>query len=445
MLIVQLIVMINKKVFKRVQEMSLSVRKSLSSLALFLVITACTNTEDEAREALRELNDKYEKASLWNFKPPRPGLMNEDDVDIALKAILEIRAELKAFAAKFPETTAARDMISKYGAHADGLSIQKIDAQVKYLEREKALFQHRSTVLSNRENKSVSRAFGFSFLEKSNTTCEKKSIDMHGVRDFLPHLHKGQLSHFFIKFDNIINLLVSVEESINIAFNTLDTRERDDLGIELWDMQDNKSKLVYDNMLRLFVNGYVPDYLENLEGMEVNPAMVRLRNLSNESMVRCSSKDNEDEFKTRVGNWLPPGSTYFLDAIGSEENQFPIYILLHSYAGKSDKTELTEPVVNGLNEKYGDAIAEDWSIDLLQKSWITDEGVLIVLRFEGDQDPLSYAARFSLTYIYLPTFMTRYHEFLEAYLVSYKHVIKTMREASQKEDEQRASEINIKL
>ena len=30
----------------------------------------------------------------------------------------------------------------------------------------------------------------------------------------------------------------------------------------LWDMRDNKSKLVYDNMLRLFVNGYVPDYLK---------------------------------------------------------------------------------------------------------------------------------------------------------------------------------------
>ena len=173
--------------------------------------------------------------------------------------------------------------------------------------------------------------------------------------------------------------------------------------------------------------------------------MVRLRSLSNKSVVRCSSKDNEDEFRTRVGNWLPPVSTYYLEAIGSERNQFPVYVLLHSYAGKSDKTELTEPVVTGLNEKYGDAIAEDWSIDLLQKSWITDEGVLIVLRFEGDRDPLSYAARFSLTYIYLPTFITRYREFLEAYLVSYKHVVDTMREVSEQKDEKRASEINTKL
>ena len=425
--------------------MSLSATKSLFSIALFLVNTACTNTEDEAREALLALKEQYETASLWNFKSPRPGLMNEDDVDVALNAILEIRGELEAVVAKFPDTTAAKDILSKHGAYADGLSIQKIDAQVKYLQSEKALFQHRSTVLSDQENKSVSRAFGFSFLEKSDTTCETKSIDMYGVRDFLPRLHDGQLSHFFIKFDNIIDLLISVEESINDAFSTLDTSDRDELGIELWDMRGSKSKLVYDNMLRLFVNGYVPDYLEDPDGVEVIPAMIRFKNLSNKSTVRCSSKDNEDEFKTRVGNWLPSGRTYYLDAIGSERNQFPIYILLHSYAGKSDKKELTEPVVTGLNEKYGDAIAEDWSIDLLQKSWLTDEGVLIVLRFEGDRDPLSYAARFSLTYIYLPTFIQRYREYLEAYLVSYEHVVDTMLEATEQENDQRASEINTKL
>lgn len=425
--------------------MSLSATKSLFSIALFLVNTACTNIEDEAREALLALKEQYETASLWNFKPPRPGLMSEDDVDVALNAILEIRGELDAVVAKFPDTTAAKYIISKHGAYTDGLSIQKIDAQVKYLQSEKALFQHRSAVLSDQENKSVSRAFGFSFLEKSDTTCETKSIDMYGVRDFLPRLHDGQLSHFFIKFDNIIELLISVEESINDAFSTLDTSDRDELGIELWDMRGSKSKLVYDNMLRLFVNGYVPDYLEDPDGVEVIPAMIRFKNLSNKSTVRCSSKDNEDEFKTRVGSWLPSGRTYYLDAIGSESNQFPIYILLHSYAGKSDKKKLTEPVVTGLNEKYGDAIAEDWSIDLLQKSWLTDEGVLIVLRFEGDRDPLSYAARFSLTYIYLPTFIQRYREYLEAYLVSYQHVVDTMLEATEQENDQRASEINTKL
>lgn len=414
--------------------------KNLPYIALFLVITACTNTEDEAFEALWALNDKYEAASLWNVGSPRPGLMNEDDVDVALNAILEIRAELEAVVATFPDTNAAKDILSKYGANTDGLSIQKIDTQVKYLQSEKALFQHRSTVLSNQENKSVSRAFGFSFLEKSDTTCEKKSMDIYG-RDARPHLHDSQLSHFFIKFDNIIDLLISVEESINDAFNTLDTSERDELGIERWDRQDNKSKLVYDNMLRMFVDGSVPDYLENPDGVEVIPAMIRLRNLSNKRMVGCSSKNNEDEFKTRVGNWLPPGRTYYLDAIGSERNQFPVYVLLNSYAGKYDQTELTEPVVSGLNEKYGDAIAEDWSIDISQKSWITDEGVLIVLRFARDRD----AARFSLTYIYLPTFIARYHEFLEAYLVSYKHVVDTMREANEKENEKQAREINEKL
>lgn len=427
------------------REVPLSAIKYLSSIVLFVVITACGNTEDEASKALRTLSDRYEIASLWNFGSPRPALTNEDDVDVALNAILEIRGELEAVVAKFPETVAAKDILSKHGLYADGLSIQKIDAQVKYLQSEKALFQHHSTVLSDQENKSVSRAFGFSFLEKSDTTCETKSIDMYGVRDFLPRLHDGQLSHFFIKFDNIIDLLISVEESINDAFNTLDTSDRDELGIELWDMRGSKSKLVYDNMLRLFVNGYVPDYLDDPNRTEVIPAMIRFKNLSNKSMVRCSSKDNEDEFKNRVGNWLPLGRTYYLDAIGSERNQFPIYILLHSYAGKSDKKELTKPVVTGLNEKYGDAIAEDWSIDLLQKSWLTDEGVLIVLRFEGDRDPLSYAARFSLTYIYLPTFIQRYREYLEAYLVSYEHVVDAMLEATEQENDQRASEINTKL
>ena len=425
--------------------MVLSRIKNLSYIALFLLIIGCSNTEEQAISALRDLGYQYEAASLWNFGSPRPGLMNEDDVDVALNAMLKIRAELEAVVAKFPDTAAAKDIVSERGVYTDGLSIQKIDAQIKYLQSEKALFQHRSTVLLNQENKSVSRAFGFSFLEKSDTTCEKKSIDMFGVRGFLPKLHDGQLSHFFIKFDNIIDLLISIEESINNAFNILNPNERDELGIELWDMRDNKSKLVYESMLRLFVNGHVPDYLENPDGVEVIPAMVRLRSLSNKSVVRCSSKDNEDEFRTRVGNWLPPVSTYYLEAIGSERNQFPVYVLLHSYAGKSDKTELTEPVVTGLNEKYGDAIAEDWSIDLLQKSWITDEGVLIVLRFEGDRDPLSYAARFSLTYIYLPTFIIRYREFLEAYLVSYKHVVDTMREVSEQKDEKRASEINTKL
>lgn len=426
-------------------EVPLSAIKNLSSIVLFVVITGCSNTEDEASKALRALSDRYETASLWNFGSPRPGLMNEGNVDVALNAILEIRAELDALVANFPETTAAEDILSKHGVYTDVLTLQKIDAQVKYLQSEKSLFQHRSTVLSEQENKSVSRAFGFSFFENSDTTCQKKSIDMYGVRDFIPRLQDGQLSHFFIKFDNIIDLLISVEESTNDAFNTLDTRERDELGIELWNLRDNKSQLIYNNMLRLFVNGYVPDYLENPDGVEVIPAMIGLRNLSNKSMVRCSSEDNEDEFKTRVGNWLPPGRTYYLDAIGSERNQFPVYVLLHSYAGKSDKTELTEPVVAGLNKKYGDAIAEDWSIDLLQKSWMTDEGVLVILRFEGDRDPLSYAARFSLTYIYLPTFIKRYHEFLEAYLVSYKHVVDSMRETTEQENDQRASEINTKL
>lgn len=234
---------------------------------------------------------------------------------------------------------------------------------------------------------------------------------------------------------------MSIEESINDAFSTLDTRGRDELGIESWNLRDNKSQLIYDNMLRLFVNGYMPDYLKNPDGVEVIPAMTKLGNLSNKSMVRCSSKDNEEEFKTRVGDWLPPGGTYYLDAIGSERSQFPVYVLLHSYASKSDRAELTDPLIAGLNNKYGDAIAEDWSIDFLQQSWITDEGVLIVLRFDGDRDPLSYLARFSLSYIYLPAFIGRYHEFLEAYLESYKHVVDSMRETN----EQRASEINTKL
>ena len=81
----------------------------------------------------------------------------------------------------------------------------------------------------------------------------------------------------------------------------------------------------------------------------------------------------------------------------------------------------------------------------MQQSWITNEGVLITLRFEGDRDPLSYAARFSLTYIYLPTFIKRYLEFLKAYLISYEHIVDSMRETTEQEADQRASEINAKL
>ena len=426
-------------------EVLLSKIKYLSFATFFLLVTACSNVEEEASESHRELGVQYEAASLWNFGSPRPGLMNEDDVDAALNAILEIRAELEAVVAKFPDTITAKDILSEHGVYSDGLSIQKIDAQVKYLQSEKLLFKHRSKVLSEQENKSISRAFGFSFSEKSDTTCQEKSIDMYHARNYLPRLQDGQLSHFFIKFDNIIDLLVSIEESTNDAFNTLDIRGRDELGIESWNLRDNKSQLTYDNMLRLFVNGYVPDYLENPDGVEVIPAMIKLGNLSNKSMVRCSSKDNEEEFKTRVGDWLPPRGTYYLDAIGSERSQFPIYVLLHSYANKSDKAELTDPLIAGLNKKYGDAIAEDWSIDFLQQSWITDEGVLIVLRFDGDRDPLSYLARFSLSYIYLPAFIGRYHEFLEAYLESYKHVVDSMRKTTEHANDQRAREINTKL
>ena len=102
-------------------------------------------------------------------------------------------------------------------------------------------------------------------------------------------------------------------------------------------------------------------------------------------------------------------------------------------------------MIAGLNKKYGDAIAEDWSVDFLQQSWITDEGILIVLRFDGDRDPLSYLARFSLSYIYLPAFIGRYQEFLAAYLESYKHVVDSMREATEQTNDQRAREINTKL
>ena len=70
--------------------------------------------------------------------------------------------------------------------------------------------------------------------------------------------------------------------------------------LNLGDMQTT-TKLIYDNMLRLFVNGYVPDYLENPDGIETVPAMIKLGELSNKSMVRCSSKDNEEEFKALCG------------------------------------------------------------------------------------------------------------------------------------------------
>ena len=428
----------------KVWEVILRRIKNLFSVALFLVISACSNTEEEASKALRELGGQYEAASLWDFRAPRPGLMDENEVEVALNAVTEIRANLDTIVATFPETTAVKDLLSK-DPYSDGLSIQKIDAQIKYLQSEKLLFQHRSEVLSERRDRLPGSAFGFSFTEKSDTTCQDKSIDMYSLRNYLPRLQDGNLNHFLIKFDNIIDLLIAIEDSTNDAFNSLDTPQRDELGIESWRYADNKSKLIYDNMLRLFVNGYIPDYLENPDGIETVPAMIKLGELSNKSMVRCSSKDNEEEFKARVGNWLPPDGTYYLDAVGSETSQFPVYVFLHSFASKSDKAELTDPLIAGLNKKYGDAIAEDWSIDFLQQSWITDEGVLIVLRFDGDRDPLSYLARFSLSYIYLPAFIGRYHEFLEAYLESYKHVVDSMRKTTEHANDQRAREINTKL
>lgn len=424
--------------------MILSRIKNLFPIALFLVISACSNTEEEASKALMELSNQFEAASLWNFRAPRPGLMDEIEVDLALNAVIEIRTKLDTITAKFPETAAVKDALSK-DPYSDGLSIQKIDAQIKYLHGEKVLFQHRSEVLSERGDRSPGGAFGFSFTEKNDTTCQDKSIDMYSVRNYLPRLQDGNLNHFLIKFDNIIDLLIAIEDSTNDAFNSLDTRQRDELGIDSWKYADNKSKLIYDNMLRLFANGYVPDYLENPAGIETVPAMTKLGELSNKSMVRCSSKDNQEEFRARVGNWLPPDGTYYLDAIGSETSQVPVYVLLHSFASKSDKAELTDPLITGLNKKYGDAIAEDRSIDFLQQSWITPEGVLIVLRFHGDRDPLSYLARFSLSYIYLPAFIKRYQEFLEAYLVSYKHVVDSMRERDRREEDLRADEINTKL
>ena len=72
--------------------------------------------------------------------------MDEIEVDLALNAVIEIRAKLDTIA-KFPKTTAVKDVLSK-DPYSDGLSIQKIDAQIKYLESEKQLFQHRSKVLS---------------------------------------------------------------------------------------------------------------------------------------------------------------------------------------------------------------------------------------------------------------------------------------------------------
>ena len=51
--------------------------------------------------------------------------MDEIEVDLALNAVIEIRAKLDTIAAKFPETTAVKDVLSK-DPYSDGLSIQKL-------------------------------------------------------------------------------------------------------------------------------------------------------------------------------------------------------------------------------------------------------------------------------------------------------------------------------
>ena len=100
--------------------------------------------------------------------------MNEDDVDVALNAILEIRAELEAVVAKFPDTIAAKDILSKHGVHADvGLSIQKIDAQVKYLQSEKRCSSTVQKVLSDHENKSLVKPSDLVFLKRAIQRANK--------------------------------------------------------------------------------------------------------------------------------------------------------------------------------------------------------------------------------------------------------------------------------
>ena len=76
---------------------------------------------------------------FWDFRAPRPGLMDENEVDLALNAVIEIRAKLDTIAAKFPETTAVKDVLSK-DPYSDGLSIQKIDAQIKYLQSDESCY-----------------------------------------------------------------------------------------------------------------------------------------------------------------------------------------------------------------------------------------------------------------------------------------------------------------
>ena len=79
--------------FLRVWEVILSRIKNLFPIALFLVISACSNTEEEASKALRELSNQFEVTSLWNFGTPRPGLMDEIEVDLALNAVIEITSK----------------------------------------------------------------------------------------------------------------------------------------------------------------------------------------------------------------------------------------------------------------------------------------------------------------------------------------------------------------
>ena len=136
-------------------------------------VSACSNTEEEASKALRELGGQYEAASLWDFRAPRPGLMDENEVEVALNAVTEIRANLDTIVAKFPETTAVKDLLSK-DPYSDGLSIQKIDAQIKYLlESEKVLFQHRSRSFQRGRINRLVVLLGLVLLKKATPHAKK--------------------------------------------------------------------------------------------------------------------------------------------------------------------------------------------------------------------------------------------------------------------------------
>ena len=92
---------------------------------------------------------------------------------------------------------------------------------------------------------------------------------LHIINDVLDFskLESGHLQLDLIEFniyraiDDIIDLLMSIEEATNDAFTALDTHKRDELGIEMWDLQDTlPANEIHFTIIILFLKRFLSSF-----------------------------------------------------------------------------------------------------------------------------------------------------------------------------------------